>query len=268
MQTIPPPVSDGGYRVLPVIYDQWQNSYGKDYSTLILPRLLQTLRAFDIPRGTMLDLACGTGTLAMLMGRRRWNVWGVDGSEGMLRAARLKPVPRGVRIQFVRQDMRSLRLPVPVDLATSMFDSINHLPREKDLLRTFQGVSAALRDGGWFVFDVNNERCFRRLWTGTATFQADNYMLILQNSYSPVRAAACSVVTLFLKHDQSWDRRQEVICERHYTRPVVAELLRRTGFVVREVRDFNFTRNPELGKIKTWWVAQKRVRAVNAQRLS
>ena len=44
-----------GYTVLPLIYDRWQRTYGKDYSTLILPRLLATIEAFRIPTSSMED---------------------------------------------------------------------------------------------------------------------------------------------------------------------------------------------------------------------
>jgi hypothetical protein len=34
-------------------------------------------------------------------------------------------------------------------------------------------------------------------------------------------------------------------------------MLEKAGFVVRECEEFNFTSNPGVGNIKTWWVAQK-----------
>jgi ubiquinone/menaquinone biosynthesis C-methylase UbiE len=55
------------YEVLSRVYDPWQKSYGKDYSTIILPQLLATIKFLGIPKSTMLDLACGTGALAVLM---------------------------------------------------------------------------------------------------------------------------------------------------------------------------------------------------------
>ena len=61
---------EAGYRNLPPYYDRWQKSYGKDFSTLIFPRLLASIRPHRIGGRTMLDLACGTGTLALLLARR------------------------------------------------------------------------------------------------------------------------------------------------------------------------------------------------------
>jgi len=58
---------EAGYRNLPPYYDRWQKSYGKDFSTLILPRLIASIRVHRISGRTMVDVACGTGTLALLM---------------------------------------------------------------------------------------------------------------------------------------------------------------------------------------------------------
>lgn len=246
-----------GYSVLPLVYDRWQKSYGKDYSGLILPRVVATLKGFGIRPGTMLDLACGTGSLAMHMQRRGWKVWGVDGSPLMIEAARAKLRGPGMPVRFLKQDMRELDLPEQVDLATCMFDSLNHLPGRGDLLKTFRGVSAALKPGGFFVFDVNNERCFMKLWTRESIVRHRDFTMFFQNMYDRPRKTACSRVTLFLKRGNVYEKSEEIVCERYFPRAVVRGLLERAGFAVLRAEDFNFTGSREVGRIKTWWVAKK-----------
>jgi len=246
-----------GYTVLPLVYDRWQKSYGKDYSGLILPRVLATLKSLNVRPGTMLDLACGTGSLALSMERRRWRVWGVDGSEGMIEAARGKLRGPRVPVRFLRQDMREVRLPEQVDLATCLFDSLNHLPNQGDLLKTFRSVATALKAGGFFVFDVNNERCFTKLWTRDSIVRHRDFTLFFQNMYDRPRRTACSRVTLFLRRGSRYERREEIVCERFFPRALVKGLLERAGFTVLRVEDFNFTGSREVGRIKTWWVARK-----------
>lgn len=246
-----------GYTVLPLVYDRWQKSFGKDYSGLILPRVLATLKTHDIRPGTMLDLACGTGSLALHMARRGWKVWGVDGSHLMIESARAKLRGPGLPVRFLRQDMRDLRLPEPVDLATCLFDSLNHLPGRGDLLRTFRAVASALKPGGYFVFDVNNERCFMKLWTRDSIVRHRDFTMFFQNVYDRPRTTACSRVTLFMKRGDVYGKSEEIVCERYFPRAAVKALLERAGFAVHRVEDFNFTGHPEVGRIKTWWVARK-----------
>lgn len=247
-----------GYRVLPVIYDRWQQTYGADYSTLILPRLIATIARHAIPTTSLLDVACGTGSLGVLMSKQGWTVWGVDASERMVEIAQGKFRSVRRRARILRQDMRSIRLPVPVGLATSMFDSINHILNRRDLLRVFRGVAGALAPGGYFVFDVNNELCYRRLWNSTQAVQHRDFTLILQSRYERARRRAYSFVTVFLRAGNRYERFAEIVQERWYTKPELRAVLREAGFAVLESDDFNFTDVPDVGPIKTWWVARKR----------
>jgi SAM-dependent methyltransferase len=249
--------SSTGYTVLPLVYDRWQKTYGKDYSSLTLPRLLGTIRDLRLRPGSLLDLACGTGSLAMMLARRGWSVWGIDASDGMIAGANAKRHLARSRVEFLRQDMRRFRLPEEVDLVTCMFDSVNHLLTAGDVLAMLRSVYASLKEGGYFVFDVNNERCYRTLWTRNEAVHRKGFSVVLQNAYSRERRAACSFVTVFLREGDRFVRRQEMICERYYPRQELRALLRKAGFRVRHVQDFDFTTDPSVGKIKTWWVARK-----------
>jgi SAM-dependent methyltransferase len=244
-----------GYQVLPLIYDRWQRSYGKDYTSLILPRLLSCLKLHDLSSENMVDIACGTGTLARHMTRRGWRVWGVDASPLMIEQAMRKNSRRSAR--FLRQDMRDLRLPEPVHLATCLFDSINHLKNARELAGTFRRVADALVPGGLFVFDVNNERCYKTLWTRTEAIHHHDFTLIMQNAYSAQKQSGYAMVTIFLRRRADFSRFSELIQERYFPPAVIARLLVKSGFRVLEREDFNFTSIREIGDVKTWWVARK-----------
>jgi len=245
-----------GYQVLPLIYDRWQKSYGKDYSSLILPRVVASVRRHGTAVRTMADLACGTGTLALAMARRGWRVWGVDASPLMLEEALRKRRPAGVA-GFLRQDMRDLHLPERVHLVTCLFDSLNHLRSARELGTTFSAVADTLADGGLFVFDLNTEHCYRTLWTGTQAVHHRDFTLLMQNSYEPRRTTAHALVTLFLRKRREFLRFTEVVQERYFPNDTVASLLRRSGFRILQREEFNFTKIREVGDIKSWWVARR-----------
>jgi SAM-dependent methyltransferase len=246
-----------GYQVLPLIYDRWQKAYGADYSTLILPRLLATIRRYHSPTTSMVDIACGTGSLARMMAQRGWTVWGVDASERMVHEARQKFRSTRWPVTILRQDMRAIRLPVKVGLATSLFDSLNHILTRRELLRVFRGVHRTLEPGGYFVFDVNNELCFEKLWMRTETVHHRDFTIIMQNRYERGRKMAYSFVTIFLRSGNRYRRLGEIVRERCFAHEEVHNLLGEAGFVVVDSEDFNFTDMPDVGKIKTWWVARK-----------
>jgi SAM-dependent methyltransferase len=247
---------ESGYRSLPPYYDRWQKSYGKDFSTLIYPRLSSAIRAHRIAGRTMVDVACGTGTLALLMARRGWEVFGVDASEGMLAEAAAKLGGSSLRVSLLHQDMRELALPHRVDLATSFFDSLNHLLTAADLSTAFRRVRESVVPGGWFVFDTSTERCFTSLWTRSETFREREFSLELDNSYDRTARSAVCNVTLHVHGEEGNVELRETVRERFYTAAEVSALLAESAFTVRQCEDFNFTTNPAVGKLKTWWVAE------------
>src|SRR5262245_24546187 len=99
------------------------------------------------------DIGCGTGLFARYLSDC-WGapVWAVDISPEMLRVAEGNCF--GANVRLLRQDIRCLRLPEPVDLVTSNFDALNHLTGEGELRVAFQCVAGNLRPGGHLYFDL------------------------------------------------------------------------------------------------------------------
>lgn len=248
----------GPYSALPPVYDRWQRSYGHDYTTLIFPRLRTTIRSLRLAPGSMIDLACGTGSLALLMARAGWRVEGIDGSRGMISEARRKAHGRELEVSFSCQDMRSFRASTEVDLVTCMFDSLNHLLTLHDLRLALVAVRRNLRQGGHFIFDLNNERCYRHHWRGSSAIQGEDFSVVLESHYDQPRRLGSIDVTVFDRKGDDFKRSHEVVRERYYPRKDVHAALRAAGFGRIQAREFNFTSHPEFGMLKTWWVAQAR----------
>jgi hypothetical protein len=61
---------------------------------------------------------------------------------------------------------------------------------------------------------------------------------------------------MFLRRDGTFEKKTETVVERYYPPQEVEKLLRSSGFHVVESEDFNFSHDPLVGKIKTWWVAR------------
>ncbi len=104
---------------------------------------------------TILDLACGTGNLSVLLARR-YKLIGIDLSADMLKIAKEKAKKESLKISFKRGDMRDFRLENKVDCVVCMFDSLNYLLEEKDLKKAFAAVRRALDRKGAFIFDMNS----------------------------------------------------------------------------------------------------------------
>lgn len=245
------------YGALAGVYDRWQNLHGPDYTAIILPRLLGSLARHGPPARIHVDAACGTGTLVLALARRGWCSTGFDISPAMVAAASSKPAPGGTPVVFHVMDMRAFSVATPAGVVTAMFDSVNHLLTLRDLGRFFTCAARALLPGGLLIFDTNNERCYRKLWTGMLQERGDGFSMDLRNAYVPSRRRARSTVVVREEGHPRAVVHTGMVEERCYTRREILGPLRAAGFTPLEVREFGFSHAPEFGHLKTWWVARK-----------
>jgi SAM-dependent methyltransferase len=102
----------------------------------------------------LLELACGTGTHALELEKWGYDILATDFSEEMLARARCKTIKASSKVNFQRQDMRSLNLgDETFDAAICLFDSIGYVITNEALVQVLQGVYHHLRPGGLFVFE-------------------------------------------------------------------------------------------------------------------
>jgi SAM-dependent methyltransferase len=135
------------------------------------PRLARIYDAFDGPRvdldlylgiaaelkaSRVLDIGCGTGSLAVLLASSGLEVVGVDPAAASLEIARTKDS----RVTWLHGDATSLP-PLSVDLAT-MTGNVAQVFLGDDWEATLRGVHGALRPGGHFVFETRRPE--RRAW--------------------------------------------------------------------------------------------------------
>ena len=107
----------------------------------------------------VLDLGCGPGYHARSFARRGGIATiGLDRSPEMLRLAREEAEREGVPVDWRVGDMREFRLEAPVDLAFSLFDSIDGLTSIDDFVAHFRAVAANLARDGLYVIGQSHQR--------------------------------------------------------------------------------------------------------------
>jgi SAM-dependent methyltransferase len=121
--------------------------------------------------GSVLDVGCGTGTLACLLAARGVEVVGVDPAAASLDVARAKP--GADRVRWLQGDATTLP-EMQVDLATMTANVSHVILTDEAWAATLYGIQAALRPGGHLVFEArdpsrkpwlrwNREGTYRRL---------------------------------------------------------------------------------------------------------
>ena len=116
----------------------------------------------------VLDLGCGTGTFAILLAHRGFEVTGVDPALASLEVAQAKA--GGDAVRWIRGDAASLPT-VEFDLATMTGNVAQAIVERSDWEALLRGVYEALRPGGYLVFETRNpaHRAWE-VWNRAATY--------------------------------------------------------------------------------------------------
>jgi SAM-dependent methyltransferase len=192
-------------------------------------------RRYGIRFRSAADIGCGTGLFPCYL-NRRWGVpvFGVDISENMLRVARSNCC--SPKVMFLRQDIRALRLPTPVDLVTANFDTLNHILTERGVQLTFQHIAENLHPGGHFIFDLLTPCQNRRVYTiRMRPAPAAPVEFMQQIRWDPMRHLLFTRVSFRKRDSQAYTAEFHV--ERAYSLPKIARWLGNAGFVTRAVLD-------------------------------
>ena len=180
----------------------------------------------------VLDLACGTGSLSMLLAGRGYRVIGADLSEDMLAEAERKAreLPEGSRPFFICQPMQRLRLAEPVDAVICALDSLNYLTRPDDCRKTLRRVYNALKSGGLFVFDINTPAKLRGLDGQVFLDETEDDYCVWRTEFDEQARICYYGVDLFERRGEVWERSFEEHQQYAYTPAELEQALRAAGF--------------------------------------
>ncbi|HEY9687160.1 MAG TPA: class I SAM-dependent methyltransferase [Coleofasciculaceae cyanobacterium] len=250
------------YYELAHLYD-WPGSL--DFAAQILARVRKVCKSEDIaPPARMIDLACGTGTLALALAQEGYDVQGIDLSVNMLAQARRKQAEadpaHALKLIFREADMRYFQTEEPVDLVICHYDSLNHLSNETELRATFLQVPQALKPGGLFLFDLNTLENFRTFWNGSDTDEGPNYRLKTVSRFDETsgRAAVTFSVDEYTDEGELLHRSEEV-CEQYFNEMAVEKYLMAADFHDIQFEAFNPVGDiPADFPLKTFWRCRRR----------
>ena len=216
------------------------------------------LRRYRIRPESVLDLACGTGSLAVLLAERGYRVTGADLSEEMLAVADEKCSHLGENRPFlICQPMQRLRLPEPVDSVICCLDSLNYVTRPADVQKTFRRVYETLAPGGLFLFDINTPYKLRGLAGQTFLDETDDIYCVWRTEFDEKRRLCYYGMDLFQKAGTVWERSFEEHIEYAYTPEELTAWLRESGFARVDVFGDRKCRAPKEDELRVYLAARK-----------
>ena len=208
------------------------------------------------PIHSIVELGCGTGTLAAILAKRGFRVTAVDLSPDMLSVAAEKC--EGLDVQLVCQDMSRLALPKPADAIICCLDSLNYVTKPAQVQRTFRQVASALKPGGLFLFDVKTPLALEGADGQVYIDENEEVYCVWRGEYDKRRRICGYGIDLFaLQEDGSWYRDGEYHEEYAYTMNELATWLDEAGF--RSIKQFGNLRlsAPKADEERIFFTARK-----------
>lgn len=180
---------------------------------------------------TVLDLACGTGTVTCILAQRGYEMIAVDASAEMLAEAAEKAAELSVDTPplLLCQSMEELDLYGTVDAAVCSLDSINYLPPEL-LPETFHRLSLFIEPGGVLIFDINSPQRLRSLSGETFVDESEDLLCLWRADFDEEENLLFYGMDIFTREGEKWRRDSEEHIEYAHEPEVLSYLLEKAGF--------------------------------------
>ncbi len=215
------------YHALAKSYDRLTNDV--DYAAVV-DFCFKILAREGLRPRTAADLACGTGSVALLLAERGLQVTGVDLSEEMLTVAQNKAQSLENRPFFVRQDLAQLHLPKGVDLAVCALDSLDYILEPENCRLAIRRIFKALNPGGIFIFDVNTPRKLRDMDGQVFLDEDEDVFCVWRGEFDEESNICTYAMDLFQRSGDIWHRSFEEHREYAYSREQLTAFLKEAGF--------------------------------------
>ena len=242
------------YKALAVSYDRLTNDV--DYKAVVA-FYEEIIRREGVTPRTAGDLACGTGSVAILLAERGMQVTAVDLSEDMLTVACQKAAGMENPPRFVCQPLQALHLPRGVDLAVCALDSLDYITDPKDCAEAIKRVYKALNPGGTFIFDVNTPEKLRAMDGQVFIDEDDDVYCVWRGEFDEETNICSYGMDLFQRDGDCWCRFFEEHREYAYSQQQLTAFLKDAGFTHIEVYGDRSIEAPGAGEQRIYFKARK-----------
>ena len=242
------------YKNLAASYDRLTNDV--DYEATV-EFYMEILRREGIEPRTVVDLACGTGSVTEILARKGYRVTGVDMSEEMLTEAAMKTMDMEQPPMYSCQLLQNLRLPRGVDMAVCALDSLDYILDPEDCKEAIRRTYKALNPGGIFIFDVNTPEKLRAMDDQVFLDEDDDVYCVWRGEFDEETNICSYGMDLFQREGNMWRRSFEEHREYAYSQAQLTGFLKDAGFTHIQVYADRLFEAPREGEQRIYFKARK-----------
>ena len=245
------------YHNLASSYDRLTNDV--DYRAIVAFYREILLQEGVAPKSAI-DLACGTGSVALILAETMDRVIGVDMSEEMLTVAFQRAMEQENMPMFICQQLQQLQLPKAVDMAVCALDGLDYILEPADCREAICRVYKALNPGGIFIFDVNTPEKLRAMDGQVFLDEDDDVYCVWRGEFDEASNICSYGMDLFQRQGDVWHRSFEEHREYAYTIEQLTEYLKSAGFTHIRVYADGKLEAPREGEQRIYFSARKGIR--------
>ncbi|MEE1185954.1 MAG: class I SAM-dependent methyltransferase [Acutalibacteraceae bacterium] len=239
------------YEYFAQVYDKLMEDF--DY-VCYTNNLINIFEKYSKKPKLLLDLACGTGDIAVNMIEKGIDTIAVDISEEMLQVAKSK----NENLLCLCQDASELDLFGTVDGAICTLDSLNHIVEPDKLQRVFNKVSLFLEKDCLFIFDMNTEYKHNQvLANNTFVIENENIYCVWQN-YTENNITDIDLDFFIGNNNNSYSRYFEQFSERAYSDDEIKKAVNNSGLETVEILDFDTMKKPNKFTQRKLFITRKK----------
>jgi len=184
-----------------VTYDEWVNFVLNQYH-----------KKFKKSPQSILELGCGTGSISTRLVKKGLNVDATDVSSEMLKIASQKPF----KPKLFRADMLS-PIQKKYDFILLLFDSMNYLLKDEEILQLLENAQQSLNDDGMFIFDISTKKNCEKNFDGFIDIKdSENEYIIHQSDLDYSSNIQTTKLTFYLKKGYLFTREDEIHKQKIY----------------------------------------------------
>ena len=242
------------YHALASSYDRLTNDV--DYAAIVA-FYHEILKTEGVVPQSAIDLACGTGSVALLLAEQYDRVLGADMSEEMLTVAFQRALEQENRPTFICQQLQKLTLPRAVDMAVCALDGLDYILDPADCKEAIRRVYKALNPGGIFIFDVNTPEKLRGMDGQVFLDEDDDVYCVWRGEFDEATNICSYGMDLFQRRGEGWERSFEEHQEYAYSIEQLTAFLRAAGFTRIRVYADGKLEAPKPGEQRVYFSARK-----------
>lgn len=188
----------------------------------------------------VLELACGTGSIALKFVQLGFRVKACDRSVEMLKIAE-KKIASDCLYQATLTDKVAEE---SFDLIVCTFDSVNYLTTAPEILTMLQAVHAGLRKDGLFIFDISSLKNSLDNFDGYMNIEdTKDSFLVHQSDYDGEAHLQKTRLTIFQRFDNHYIRLDETHVQKVWKVAELMDVIHKSGLDCVGLYSMNQERN-------------------------